>query len=256
MAQPNVLLIVADSLPAQFLGTCGDECGATPNLDRLAAAGVLFENAYCNYPLCAPSRASFLTGCYASALDCFDNGSPFASQWPTLAHALGALGYVSAIAGKMHFVGHDQHHGFDARLALQSDYSKGYDPLLFRLAYDWTQPSGGNPDGVTMMGSSYVAADAWRHYPLHFERDEAIHAAALEYLAARREPFFACVSPLERENVIRDPANREVAAALRQAVLATFDPEEIGRRALESQRARRFAYDCEVSRRARLREAL
>lgn len=51
-APPNALLIVADSPPAPFLGTCGDGCGATPDLERLA--GVLFENACCSYPLCAP----------------------------------------------------------------------------------------------------------------------------------------------------------------------------------------------------------
>lgn len=191
---PNVLLIVADSLPAAFTGPYGDESGATPNLHRMAAAGVTFDDVSCSYPLCAPSRASFLTGRYASRLGCFDNGSPFGEEWPTIAHALGALGYESTIVGKMHFVGHDQHHGFDRRLALETDYSKRYEPRLFGLAYDWDQPSAGNPDGVRMMGASYVEADEWRHYPLHFDRDEAIHDAALAYLAEATEPFLACVS--------------------------------------------------------------
>jgi choline-sulfatase len=191
---PNILLIVSDSLPAVFTGPYGDASGATPNLDALAARGAVFETAYCSYPLCAPSRASFLTGRYASQLGCFDNGSPFSSEWPTLAHSLKALGFESMIAGKMHFVGHDQHHGFHHRLALETDYSKGYNPRLFQLAYDWTQPSGGNPDGPRMMGESYVASEAWRDYRLHYDRDEAIHQAALRFLAEPRGLFFACVS--------------------------------------------------------------
>lgn len=195
MTLPNVLLIVSDSLPPQFIGAYGDASGATPNIDNLAAQGTVFRNAYCSYPLCAPSRASFLTGRYASQLNCFDNGSPFSSEWPTVAHALAAAGYETAIVGKMHFVGHDQWHGFDQRLALETDYSKGYNPRLFQLAFDWTQPPRGNPDGVRMMGASYVYAEEWQDYRLHYDRDEAIHEAALGYLEERRErPFFACVS--------------------------------------------------------------
>ena len=113
--RPDILLILCDSLAPHFTGPYGDGVGATPNLDRLAARGVVFENAYCNTPLCAPSRASLVTGRYASELGCFDNASAFASEWPTLGHALGAVGYETAIIGKMHFVGHDQHHGLGTR---------------------------------------------------------------------------------------------------------------------------------------------
>lgn len=193
--KPNILLILCDSLAPHFTGPYGDSTGATPNLGALAARGIVFDDAYCAYPLCAPSRASLVTGRYASELGCFDNGSPFAAEWPTLGHALGAVGYETAIIGKMHFVGHDQFHGFDRRIALETDYSKGYNPRLYGLAYDWTQPSGGNPDGPTMMGASYVASEAWDDHRLHFDRDEVIHAAALDYLAeGRTKPFFACVS--------------------------------------------------------------
>jgi choline-sulfatase len=59
---PNVVLFMADSYVPQFMGIHGDKAGGTPNIDRIASRGVVFENAYCNSPLCAPSRASFLTG--------------------------------------------------------------------------------------------------------------------------------------------------------------------------------------------------
>jgi choline-sulfatase len=192
---PDILFIMCDSLAPHFMGAYGDGAGATPNLDGLAAKGTLFENAYASCPLCAPSRASLVTGRYASELGCFDNGSPFASEWPTIGHALGAVGYETAIIGKMHFVGHDQHHGFDHRIALETDYSKGYNPRLYKLAYDWTQPSARNPNSPELMGESYLDLERWRDYRLHHERDEIIHEAALAYLERDKPaPFFACVS--------------------------------------------------------------
>ena len=57
MRQPNILMIMADQLSALALSAYGHPVVRTPHLDALAAQGVVFENAYCNFPLCAPSRA-------------------------------------------------------------------------------------------------------------------------------------------------------------------------------------------------------
>ena len=87
-----------------------------PTWTRLAAQGVVFENAYCNFPLCAPSRASLMSGQLASRIGVYDNAAEFPASVPTLAHDLRALGYATCLAGKMHFVGPDQLHGFEERL--------------------------------------------------------------------------------------------------------------------------------------------
>jgi choline-sulfatase len=199
-ARPDVLVIQCDSLPPDLIGAYGDPNGATPNIDALAQNGIRFD-ASCNAPLCTPSRASMMTGMLASRMDCFDNASEFSSEHPTIAHAFRARGYRTAIIGKMHFLGHDQHHGFDERIALDTDYSTGYDPRLYALAYDWDSPSEGNPNSPQMMGESYLAADAPAAYrerfrrELHGERDDRIHREALGYLRrAREEPFLAFVS--------------------------------------------------------------
>ena len=59
---PNLLIIMSDEHAPQFSGAYGHPLVRTPRLDRLAGEGVLFENAYCNSPLCGPSRMSFMTG--------------------------------------------------------------------------------------------------------------------------------------------------------------------------------------------------
>ena len=116
MKRPNILLIMSDEHDPAVTGCYGHALVQTPNLDRLAAAGVLFENAYCNNPICVPSRMSFLTGKYASDVNVFDNGSPLASEIPTFAHYLEASGYDTTLCGRMHMVGPDRLHGFGRRL--------------------------------------------------------------------------------------------------------------------------------------------
>jgi len=194
---PNVVLFMADSYVPQFMGIHGDEAGCTPNIDRLASDGVVFENAYCNSPLCAPSRASLLTGRFASEIGCFDNANEFASEWPTMGHVFRRAGYETVIIGKMHFFGYDQFHGFDKRIALDTDYTQGYDPAYYALAYDWDQPSGGNPLGGSWMAQSYVNSESWDNYTRHFDWDERIHEEAISYLSEKGDstrPFFCCIS--------------------------------------------------------------
>jgi len=114
--RPNILLIMADQLSSGVLPAYGHPVVKTPHLDRLAEAGVVFEDAYCNSPLCAPSRASMLTGRLPSRTGVYDNAAELPAGIPTIAHYLRAAGYQTSLIGKMHFVGPDQHHGFEERL--------------------------------------------------------------------------------------------------------------------------------------------
>lgn len=114
--RPNIVVIQADQMAAQALGAYGDTAAITPHIDRLAEQGAVFDRAYCNTPLCAPSRASMMTGRMPSDLACYDNGADFAASVPTFAHHLRAAGYHTALVGRMHFIGPDQHHGFEQRL--------------------------------------------------------------------------------------------------------------------------------------------
>lgn len=71
---PNVLFLIADDLGAQALGCYGNRICRTPAIDALAARGVVFRRAYCQYPLCGPSRAALMSGMYPPDIGVMTNG--------------------------------------------------------------------------------------------------------------------------------------------------------------------------------------
>ncbi|MEQ8652010.1 MAG: choline-sulfatase [Kiloniellales bacterium] len=127
MKQPNILLLQVDQLSAQSLAAYGDPVCVTPTLDRLANRGVVFERAYCNFPLCAPARFSMASGRLPSAIGAYDNAAEFPASIPSYAHHLRRRGYLTLLSGKMHFIGPDQLHGFERRLT----------PELYPADFSW-----------------------------------------------------------------------------------------------------------------------
>ena len=125
--RPNVVLIMADQLGARALPAYGNAVVRSPHLDRLAEDGVVFERALCASPLCAPSRASLMTGLLPSHTGVYDNAGELPASVPTFAHHLRAAGYRTVLAGKMHFIGPDQLHGFEERLV----------PDVYPAGFDW-----------------------------------------------------------------------------------------------------------------------
>jgi len=113
---PNILFIMADQMTPFMTGPYGQRAAITPNLDRLAQAGAVFDNAYCNAPLCVPSRTSMFAGRLPACLEAWDNASEFKADVPTFVHYLRSAGYHTAVSGKTHFIGPDQYHGFHQRL--------------------------------------------------------------------------------------------------------------------------------------------
>jgi iduronate 2-sulfatase len=106
--KPNVLFIAADDLkPA--LGCYGDKLAKTPNVNRLATRGTLFERAYCAQAVCAPSRNALLTGLHQQTLRIYDLGTNFRRRAPdvkTLPQWFKEHGYASHGLGKIFHVGH------------------------------------------------------------------------------------------------------------------------------------------------------
>ncbi|WOI56638.1 choline-sulfatase [Palleronia sp. LCG004] len=116
MEKPNILILMVDQLTGTLFPDGPAEWLHAPNLKRLAERSRRFRNCYTASPLCAPARASFMSGLLPSRTRVYDNAAEFASDIPTYAHHLRRAGWRTCLSGKMHFVGPDQLHGFEERL--------------------------------------------------------------------------------------------------------------------------------------------
>ena len=102
--KPNILVIMSDEHNAGVLGCYGNRIIRTPNLDKLAAAGTVFQNCYTNSPLCVPARLAFTSGKYISRVGAWNNSCWLPSaDYPSLPRILNAAGYESVLCGKMHY---------------------------------------------------------------------------------------------------------------------------------------------------------
>src|SRR5205809_6006988 len=109
--KPNVFLIAVDDLKP-LLGCYGDKRIQSPNIDRLAKRSVLFESAYCNQAVCAPSRNALMTGVRPTTLGIYDLGTNFRAAAPdaiTLPQYFMQHGYRTEAMGKLFHVGHGNH---------------------------------------------------------------------------------------------------------------------------------------------------
>jgi arylsulfatase A-like enzyme len=104
--RPNIVWICTDQQRYDTIGLLGNPYVNTPNIDQLVRSGVAFENAYCQTPICTPSRASFLTGMYPSSVHACLNGNDYwADAMPLLPKILSDAGYDCGLVGKLHLAG-------------------------------------------------------------------------------------------------------------------------------------------------------
>jgi len=184
-ARPNVVLFLADDLGCHDLGAWGATDLKTPNLDALAAGGVRFTNWYAAAPVCAPSRASLLTGRYPIRAGVPDNGPPLRASEQTIAQVLKPAGYATGLFGKWHLGDTAETdpnaHGFDRFFGFHSgciDY--------YSHRYYWGDPRVPNYH------------DLWRDRTEIFEdgqyATELFAREAAQFLRDHRaDPFFAYV---------------------------------------------------------------
>ncbi len=177
--RPNFLIFMADQLTAGALSAYGNQVSKTPHIDALAATGVVFDSFYCNSPLCAPSRFSFLSGRQVSAIGAYDNAAEFPAQVPTFAHYLRHGGYRTVLSGKMHFCGADQLHGFEERLTTDIY------PADFGWTPDWTRFEH-RPSWYHSMDSVTQAGPCARTNQIDFD-DEVIFNARQKLFDMARE---------------------------------------------------------------------
>ena len=137
--RPNILMLFSDEHHWRYTGYAGHPVVQTPNLDRLASRGVTFTNAYCNAPLCSPSRQSFMAGLYPHRIGMWNNCCSMPENTVTWAHALSRAGYETMLCGKMHFNGYQRMYGFDRRPVLEgNNYGQQFYSWGRRTSHDWT----------------------------------------------------------------------------------------------------------------------
>jgi choline-sulfatase len=190
-SRPNILFIMADQMAAPLLPLHDPASPIQmPHLTRLAQDGVVFDSAYCNSPLCAPSRFSLVSGQLPSRIGGYDNAADLAADVPTYAHYLRTLGYHTALSGKMHFCGPDQLHGYEQRLT--SDIY----PADYGWAVNWDEPDV-RASWYHNMSSVLQAGPCVRSNQLDF--DEEVVFKANQYLFDHvrnkpKQPFCLTVS--------------------------------------------------------------
>ncbi len=116
MNKPDIFVFMSDQHAPQFMGNAEIDVD-TPNLDCLKRDGTVFDNAYTPCPLCVPARMAMMSGLRPAKTGIFTNVNTLSSTIPTFVHYLAADGYETVLAGRMHFLGTDQRHGFTKRIA-------------------------------------------------------------------------------------------------------------------------------------------
>jgi len=196
-SKPNIVLFMVDQLTSFVLNAYGGAVCKTSHIDALARRGVVFENAYCPYPLCAPSRFGMMAGRLPSKIGAYDNGAEFPAATPTFAHYLRLQGYYTCISGKMHFVGPDQYHGFEERLTTEiypADMSWTPTPDFRDFNKDEER---GYTFGVSTIDTVRDAGPVARSMQIDYDEDVIHHAIRELYVRARSDddrPFMMTVS--------------------------------------------------------------
>jgi choline-sulfatase len=170
----NLLFVMSDEHNKRVLGAAGHGIIHTPNLDRLAASGVRFAEAYCNSPICVPSRASFQTGRYVHNIRFWDNAIAYDGSVPSWAHRLKAAGHRVDAIGKLHFRSAEDDNGF----------TREYMPL--HIVDGIGAPTGMLRDPPPPSKAALrLAAEAGRGDSDYQRYDDRITAAAEAWLAER-----------------------------------------------------------------------
>jgi choline-sulfatase len=179
MTSPNILIFMVDQLNGTLFPDGPANWLHAPNMKALAARSTRFQNCYTASPLCAPGRASFMSGQLPSATGVYDNAAEFASSIPTYAHHLRRAGYYTCLSGKMHFVGPDQLHGFEERLTTDIY------PPDFGWTPDYRKPGERIDWWYHNMGSVTGAGVAEISNQMEFDDEVAFHATQKIYDLAR-----------------------------------------------------------------------
>lgn len=213
MKKPNILWICTDQQRFDTLGCYGNAMVRTPNIDKLALDGVLFEHAYAQCTVCTPSRASFLTGRYPRTTTCRQNGQSIPRTEKLISKQFSEAGYVCGLAGKQHLSAcqHTVCKGTERRT------DDGYD--LFRWSHEpsphwpsneysmWLQQHGVAYETKPFPGSEYVSIGM----PAKFHHTTWCANQAIDFIrscSAFDHPWFFSLNLFDPHAPFNPPASR------------------------------------------------
>ena len=211
--RPNILWICTDQQRYDTIAALGNSHVSTPNLDRLVSQGVAFRRAYCQSPICTPSRASFLTGMYPSSLRVNRNGNPrFPDFPPLISKRLADHGYDCGLIGKLHLT--------SAYGRVEQRCDDGYDYWQYSHAPrdDWAQGHD-YADWVRSQGAdlAQLIKDP-AGLPADLHQTTFCAEKAIEFMRQpRTRPFFASVNIYDPHPPFNPP----------QAYRELFDPAQV-----------------------------
>jgi len=211
--RPNILWICTDQQRYDTIGALGNAHIHTPNIDRLVGEGFAFTHAYCQSPICTPSRASFLTGMYPSSVHaCMNGNDHWADAAPLVTKLLADAGYDCGLAGKLHLAGaadrieprpddgyrifHWSHHPSD-------EWDEGHDYV------DWLRAQGEDP--MTLFAAPAAI-------PPHLHQTTWCTDRALDFISEERsQPWLMSVNYFDPHAAFDPP----------QLYLDRYDPAEL-----------------------------
>lgn len=228
MSGNNVIVLMSDEHTRSVMGAYGNPLVQTPTLDKLAASGVRFDNAYTPSPICISARASFATGTQVFEHGCWSSAEPYYGQQQSWMHRLRDKGHEVVSIGKLHYRSADDDVGFSEQILPMylANNGSGWPQGLLR------KPMGNFPDAAEMAAILGPGETSYTQY------DRDITAAAVNWLQQRETndskpwvlfvsficPHFPLSAPQQFYDLYRDvelpkPYDRDAAKRLKHPVI-------------------------------------
>lgn len=187
MKKPNIIFYFSDQQRADTAGCYGQKLDVTPNLDKMAEEGVLFENAFTCQPVCGPMRACLQSGVYATQIGCYRNDIALPTNCKTIAGYLSDAGYDTAYIGKWHLAS-DKEHNLKTK-ATPKERRGGYDYWRAADVLEFTSHG----------YNGYIFDENENKIEFKGYRADRINDQAISYIKEKEhdKPFFMFISQLE-----------------------------------------------------------